>query len=29
MSMEMLGDPRAHGLLKAVYEAVGADAEHI
>ena len=29
MSMEMLGDSRAHGLLKAVYEAVGADAEHI
>jgi CubicO group peptidase (beta-lactamase class C family) len=29
MSMEMLGDPRAHGLLKAVYDAVGADAEHI
>jgi CubicO group peptidase (beta-lactamase class C family) len=29
MSMEMLGDPRAHGLLKAVYEAVGANAEHI
>jgi CubicO group peptidase (beta-lactamase class C family) len=29
MSMEMLGDTRAHGLLKAVYEAVGAEAEHI
>src|SRR6516225_522177 len=29
MLMEMLGDTRAHGLLKAVYEAVGADAEHI
>jgi CubicO group peptidase (beta-lactamase class C family) len=29
MSMEVLGDPRAHGLLKAVYDAVGAHAEHI
>jgi CubicO group peptidase (beta-lactamase class C family) len=29
MSMDMLGDSRAHGLLKAVYEAVGAEAEHI
>jgi CubicO group peptidase (beta-lactamase class C family) len=29
MSMDMLGDSRAHGLLKAVYGAVGADAEHI
>ena len=29
MSMEMLGDTRAQGLLKAVYEAVGAQAEHI
>ncbi len=27
-SMDMLGDSRAHGLLKAVYQAVGAKAEH-